>query len=175
MRKILGKVLYFFVVITTLTACFAGCSLEKEDEKEDKNVRFAEIRGGWDSSSEGGSYYVFEDDDTYYWYKSADDLSDNYYKGTMKVYHGEEAIDDLGIDPDRITDVLINSKGKVTIDNVYSIHLHPTYLISGGVDKTDTLTSKFDMKLLFVYVDKNNAQAFNYTTGDTDYFVKKDR
>ena len=51
--------------------------------------------------------------------------------------------------------------------------MNPTYLISGGVDKTNTLTDKFNMKLLFVYVDENNAQAYNYTTNDTYYLVKK--
>ena len=57
--------------------------------------------------------------------------------------------------------------------NIYCIKLNPTYLISGGVDKTNTLTDKFNMKLLFVYVDENNAQAYNYTTNDTYYLVKK--
>ena len=175
MKKFIVKSLYFIVAMITLTVCLAGCGLKKEEEKDKKNVEFAEIRGGWQSSSEGGSYYVFEDDDTYYWYKSADDLNDNYYKGTMEVYHGQDALDDLGITLDRIDVLLRNSNGKVTEDNVYSMHLHPTYLISGGIDKTDTLTSQFDMKLLFIYIDENNAQAFNYTTGDTYYFIKKDR
>ena len=66
-----------------------------------------------------------------------------------------------------------NSNYKVGINNIYCIKLNPTYLISGGVDKTNTLTDKFNMKLLFVYVDENNAQAYNYTTNDTYYLVKK--
>lgn len=174
MKKFIVRAMYLLVAMITLVMCFTGCG-SKEAESKAKNVKYAEIRGGWDNTATNGSYFYFEDDDTYYWYKSSEDLKDNYYKGKMTIYQGQDALDDLGITEDRIEVLLINSKGKVSEENVYSIHLHPTYLKSNGVDKTDTLTEKFDMKLLFVYVDESYAQSFNYTTGDSYYFVKKDR
>ncbi|MBP3708368.1 MAG: hypothetical protein J6J36_07230 [Clostridia bacterium] len=140
-----------------------------------KPINIQKLEVGWDSTSSEGSYYVFNSDDTYYWYKSSSDLDDNYYKGEMTILHGTEAIEDLGISYENVSRVFVNSKGSISLDNIYELKLHPTYLISGGIDKTSTLTSKFDMKLLFVYVDENNAQAFNYTTQDTYYFVKKDK
>lgn len=131
------------------------------------------ILGGWESSASGGSYYVFNNDNTYYWYESSSNLNDNYYKGNMEILHGTDAMDELGITLEQVTTVMSNSNYKVRINNIYCIKLNPTYLISGGVDKTNTLTDKFNMKLLFVYVDENNAQAYNYTTNDTYYLVKK--
>ena len=91
----------------------------------------------------------------------------------MEILHGTDAMDELGITLEQVTTVMSNSNYKVGINNIYCIKLNPTYLISGGVDKTNTLTDKFNMKLLFVYVDENNAQAYNYTTNDTYYLVKK--
>lgn len=173
MRKVIVKSLYFIVAMITLTVCLAGCGLEKDGGK--KKVKFSEIRGGWNSTSQGESYFYFEDDDTFYWYKSANDLKDNYYKGKMTIYQGQEALDDLGITQDRVDILVRNSNGKVTEENVYSLHLHPTYLISGGVDKSNTLKDDYDMNLLFIYIDENNAQALNFTNGDSFYLVKKDK
>ena len=53
--------------------------------------------GGWESSASEGSYYVFNNDNTYYWYKSSSDLNDNYYKGSMEILHGTEAMKELGL------------------------------------------------------------------------------
>ena len=175
MKKNIVKTMYLLVAIITLTVCLSGCGLVRNLGLKNKKAKYAEIHGGWNSTSEDGSYYYFEDDNTYYWYKSSNDLNDNYYKGEMTVLKGQDALDDLGITEDRLQVVFKNSKGKITENNVYSLHLHPTYLKSGGVDKTNTLTEKFDMKLLFIYIDENNAQAFNYTMGDTYYLVKKDK
>ena len=46
---------------------------------------------------------------------------------------------------------------KSTLNKYYK------YILRGGIN----------MKLLFVYIDENNAQAYNYTTNDTYYLVKK--
>ena len=80
---------------------------------------------------------------------------------------------DLGIKYSQVLTVMNNSKGNISINDIYCIKLHPTYLISGGVDKTSTLTDRFDMKLLFVHVNDNEAQAYNYSTQDTLYLEKK--
>ena len=173
----------FITIILIMLASMYGVSLQNSisrnsdlsgntviTQEENRNKR---IMGGWESSASEGSYYVFNNDNTYYWYKSSSDLNDNYYKGNMEILHGTEAMKELGITLDQVMTVMSNSKNTVGIDNIYCIKLKPTYLISGGVDKTNTLTDEFNMKLLFVYVDENNAQAHNYTTNDTYYLVKK--
>ena len=138
----------------------------KEINKKDE---FSDVYGGW----EYNSYYVFNSDGTYRWYKSSDNLEDNYYEGDMEILRGDDAIQDLGIKYSQVLTVMSNSKGNVSMNDIYCIKLHPTYLISGGIDKTSTLTDKFDMKLLFVYVIDEEAQAYNYATQDTLYLKKK--
>lgn len=175
MKKTVTKITYLFVCIITIAFILAGCGA-KESSKSSKEDKFKDIRGGWNSTSVGGSYWVFDKDDNFYWYKSSDDLEDNYYKGKMtKIYKGQDAADDLGITEDKIKTVLKNSKGKVTIDNIYAFHLKPTYLISGGVDKSSTLKDSSEMKMLFVYIDENSAQAMNINSGDTYYLTKLDK
>lgn len=150
-----------------------GNTINNEVSIQKENNNNSQIIGGWESSASDGSYYVFNNDNTYYWYKSSSDLNDNYYKGNMEISHGTDAMNELGITLEQVTTVMSNSNYKVGINNIYCIKLNPTYLISGGVDKTNTLTDQFNMKLLFVYIDENNAQAYNYTTNDTYYLVKK--
>lgn len=174
MKKILSILLTFELLCFSflMTGCESASSEKSSNKKKDE---FSDIRGGWDSENSGGSYYVFNSDDTYYWYKSSDDLDDNYYKGKMTVLRGTDAIDDLGISYENVVNSMVRSEGKISTDDIYEIKLHPTYLISGGVDKTSTLTSRFDMKLLFIYIDEDTAQAFNYSTQDTMYLIKNDQ
>ncbi len=148
-------------------------STEGTTNVNDNNIE--DILGGWESSDIGGSYYVFENDYTYYWYKSSNNLTDNYYKGNMEVLRGAEALDYLEISYDKVIDMIASSNGTVLTNDIYAINLSPTYLISGGVDKTSTITDAFNMKMLFIHIDDNTAQAHNYTTGDTYYFNKLDK
>lgn len=172
MKKLLSLLL--MIELLCFSFLMTGCDSDSpEKETKKKKDEFSDIRGGWESSGTGGSYYVFNSDDTYYWYKSSSDLEDNYYKGTMTVLRGSEAIDDMGISYSQVVEVIFNSKGNISMDDIYEINLHPTYLISSGIDKTSTLTSKFDMKLLYVHIDENNAQAYNYSTQDVYYLRKK--
>lgn len=145
----------------------------KEDIDSTSSNDFSDIVGGWESTAEGGSYYVFNQDKTFYWYKSANDLKDNYYNGPMEVLRGADAISELGLSYEGVISNIVNSEGEVTMDDIYALILKPNYLISGGIDKSSTLSSSSEMKLLFVYIDDNSAQAHNYTSGDTYYFQKK--
>ncbi len=141
---------------------------------DDTELNFEIICGGWESSAEGGSYYVFKDDKRFYWYKSATDLNDNYYSGTLSVLSGYEAIADLGLNEAGLFELTLSSKGQITPADVYSLTMTPTYLISGGIDKTDTLQGSL-FKMLFIYVDENSAQGYSLNTGDTYYFIKNDK
>ncbi|PIE77049.1 MAG: hypothetical protein CSA13_01315 [Clostridiales bacterium] len=142
---------------------------------DEKLLKLDRLYGGWQSSAEGGSYYVFHPDGRFYWYKSSADLDDNYYTGTTSYLVGFDATDDLGLDSSAaLIDLPINSEGKVTILNVYSISMKANRLISGGIDKSDTLGEDFIFKMLFIYIDENNAQAYNFNTGDKYYLIKDD-
>ncbi len=155
-----------------------GFALEKtttdEQSTDGAELDFYLICGGWESSAEGGSYYVFNKDKTFYWYKSATDLNDNYYSGTITVLKGYEAIRDLGLREAGLLELIVLSKGQVTSSDIYSLSLTPTYLVSDGIDKSDTLEDVV-LKLLFIYIDESNAQGYNLNTGDTYYFIKNDK
>ncbi len=140
----------------------------------EKQELLKRINGGWESIAKRGSYFVFEEDGTSYWYRSSKDLKDNYFKCDTKVLNGSEAIEDLGLTYEGVLKMISNSKGKVGIDNIYSITMTPNYLISDKVDKTAELTAENTIKLLFIYVDENQAQAHNYGTGDTYFLQRRD-
>ena len=127
----------------------------------------SDIYGGWESEA----YYEFREDGTYGWYKNSENLNDNYYSGTYTVIKGYEACEHLGISLEKILTVVINSKGDVSPTDIYCITCSPTYLISGGVDKTDTL-SGISYDLLFIVVGEKNAQGMLVSNGDTYYFTK---
>lgn len=178
--------LRFFFIILGVLCVLTGCGINNYSTiKETKNQikeNFTQtesitspqningVIGGW--LTESGTYYKFDKNNTYHWYKDKEDLEDNYYKGTLKILQGKEALEDLDITYDKVLHVIISSKGQVTIDDIYSLNLTPTYLISSGIDKTDTLTSEFVMKLLFVNVNDEVAQGYNFNTGDTYYFTR---
>ena len=125
------------------------------------------IYGGWESVS----YYEFREDGTYGWYKSSEDLDDNYYSGTVSVLKGYDACEHLGITFDKVLTVIENSEGTVGLDDIYCITCYPTYLVSGGIDKSDTLGGGY-YDLLFVITGEDSAQGLNMGNYDTYYFTK---
>lgn len=142
----------------------------KETEKYTNVV--SEVVGEWESA--GGSYFVFKNNKTFYWYKTKEELNDNYYYGTMEVKKGEDALNDLGISLNRVNTLLATS-GKVGKNDVYSIKLYPTYLISDGVDKSkENLTKGSSINLLFVKLNTHQADAYNFKTGDIYYLDREE-
>ena len=93
------------------------------------------------------------------------------------MLQGNNAVEALGTTYDKVVQVITNSKGTVGLDDIYALKLHPTYLISGGIDKTESLATNFPagndyMLLSFIITDEGKAQAHNYSTGDTYYLTK---
>ncbi len=168
-KKILKTMLIVSMLIVTLIG-LTGCKMSLKDKKARDELR--PICGTWGSNSKNSACFVFEEDKTFYWYKSESDKNDNYYKGTIEYLKGTAAMDELKLSYSGLLRLIANSKGEISVDNVYCLKLSPTYLISSGVDKTDTVKGKV-MKLLFVYIDKSTAQAYNYNTGDVYDLVKK--
>ena len=146
---------------------------EEEGKTEDatENVDFAKdfsaIYGGWESAA----YYEFREDGTYGWYKDSQDLTNNYYEGTYTVLRGADACEHLDIPFENVVVVMSNSSGAVDMSDIYCITCYPTYLISGGIDKSDTLKGgHYD--LLFVVTGENSAQGKNMSNMDSYYFTK---
>ena len=98
-------------------------------------------------------------------------MSDNYYSGSISVLKGYEACEHLGITMDKVLTVVANSEGTVGLDDIYCITCSPTYLVSNGVDKSDTLGGK-SYDLLFVVTGEKSAQATNMGNYDTYFFTK---
>ncbi len=138
-----------------------------DDAKEIEAVDISDIYGGWESES----YYEFREDGTYGWYKSSEDMSDNYYSGSISVLKGYEACEHLGITMDKVLTVVANSEGTVGLDDIYCITCSPTYLVSNGIDKSDTLGGN-SYDLLFVVTGEKSAQATNMGNYDTYFFTK---
>ena len=116
-------------------------------------------------------YYGVREDGTYGWYKSSENMSDNYYSGSISVLKGYEACEHLGITMDKVLTVVANSEGTVGLDDIYCITCSPTYLVSNGIDKSDTLGGN-SYDLLFVVTGEKSAQATNMGNYDTYFFTK---
>ena len=140
---------------------------EENATEEIDTIDISDIYGGWESDS----YYEFREDGTYGWYKSSEDMSDNYYSGSISVLKGYEACEHLGITMDKVLTVVANSEGTVGLDDIYCITCSPTYLVSNGVDKSDTLGGN-SYDLLFVVTGEKSAQATNMGNYDTYFFTK---
>ncbi|SDB13399.1 hypothetical protein [Butyrivibrio sp. INlla16] len=145
------------------SADVTSTDITSTDETDD----ISGVIGGWESKA----YYEFREDGTYGWYKSSQDLNDNYYSGTYSVIRGYEACEHLGITFDKIITVIVNSEGQITLDDIYCITCSPTYLVSGGVDKSDTLNG-MSYEMLFVVTGEKSAQGKLISNYDTYYFTK---
>ena len=66
---------------------------------------------------------------------------------------------------------MVNSQGQVTLDDIYCITCSPTYLVSSGVDKSDT-PGGLSYDMLFVVTGEKSAQDMLTTNYDTYYFTK---
>ena len=148
---------------------------EDDNDKNDYEDEFTDVYGNWLTTN--GTYFNFEPYG-FHWWKDKNDLTDNYYSGDIEISVGDDAIDELGTTYEKVSNITEQSGGRVTLNDIYAIKLFPTYLMSDGVDKTDTLQQNFPagneyMLLMFIVIDGDKAQAYNYSSGDT-YNLTKD-
>ena len=132
------------------------------------------IEGGWRILSNGEEYWTFKNGEFYY-YKSINNLNDNYYQGTYKVYTGKEGAKKVGIEPSKIDSIVAKNKGIKETD-IYALILTPKKIISGGEDKSSTNLGSEDWHLEWILVDHGKegieGQMLNVKTADTSYYVK---
>lgn len=132
------------------------------------------IEGGWRILANSEEYWTFKNGEFYY-YKSVNDLNDNYYQGTYKVYTGKTGAAKVGIEGSRIDSIVAKNKGIKETD-IYTMIMTPKKIISGGVDKSSTNLGSEDWHLVWILVDHGKegieGQQLNVKTADTSYYVK---
>ena len=132
------------------------------------------IEGGWRILANSEEYWTFKNGEFYY-YKSVNDLNDNYYQGTYKIYTGKTGASKIGIDPSKIDSIVAKNKGIKETD-IYALILTPKKIISGGVDKSSTNLGSEDWHYEWILVDHGKegieGQILNVKTADTSYYVK---
>ncbi len=87
MKKIFSRVLSGAVLVCSLV--LAGCS----SPQENKNPYDSSLISDYDWQASGdGSLITCNTDGTFQYYRSADDLTNNYFEGTYTFFIGEEAV-----------------------------------------------------------------------------------
>lgn len=146
------------------------------DLRNGKLGKVSDINGGWRILSNSEVYWEFKNG-KFYFYKSVNDLTDNYWYGTTKILTGKKGFKSIGLDEDKIDNIVSKSNGLVSYNDIYTIICTPTKIISGGVDKSDTNIPK-DFKLNYVWIivdhgeDGIEAQVMNVDSYDTSYYIK---
>jgi hypothetical protein len=132
------------------------------------------IEGGWRILANSEEYWTFKNGEFYY-YKSVNDLNDNYYQGTYKVYTGKTGAAKVGIEESKIDAIVSRNKGIKETD-IYTLILTPKKIISGGEDKSSTNLGSEDWHIVWILVDHGKegieGQQLNVKTADTSYYVK---
>lgn len=133
------------------------------------------LEGSWRKLSSSTDYWVFKNN-KFSWYKDYNDLSDNYWEGTYSVLKGKDGLKSVGLDESKVESIVASSKGKTSSDDIYTVVMKPSKIISGGVDKSSTNISSDDWKYVFILVDHGSegieAQVLNVNTYETHYLVK---
>lgn len=132
------------------------------------------IEGGWRILANEEEYWTFNKGEFYY-YKSVNDLNDNYYQGTYKVYTGKTGAAKVGIESSKIDAIVSRNKGIKETD-IYTLILTPKKIIKEGVDKSSTNLGSEDWHMVWILVDHGKegieGQMLNVKTADTRYYVK---
>lgn len=134
------------------------------------------ISGGWRILSDSETYWVFKNNE-FWWYKSVNDLDDNYWYGTTEIVTGKEGLKKAGLSEDKVDQIISQSNGNITANDIYTIICTPTKIISDGVDKSSTnIPVDYKWTYVWIVVDHGTegveAQVLNMSTYDTSYYVK---
>ena len=140
------------------------------------NVAEEKINGGW-KNIETDNYWVFKKNE-FWWYKSSDDLSDNYWYGTVDVLKGKSGLEFAGLSGSKVDSIINQSDGKVTESDIYTLVLTPKKIISGGVDKSDVnIPDGTTWTYIWIVVDNEEdgiyGQVLNMQSYETSYYEKK--
>lgn len=134
------------------------------------------LTGGWRVLANTESYWKFTENE-FWWYKSVNDLNDNYWYGTTKIYKGKEGLRLLGYSEDKINKLINLMTGDLTEQDIYTVICTPTKLIENGIDASATkITEKVEWNFLWILKSHGNdgieAEFLNIKTTDILHYVK---
>lgn len=166
-RKIFNVVL---IVILLFGALFTltGCNFSNQND---------DIYGhSFVTNDEYKSLLELKKDGSFKYYKNKDNLTDNYYEGTYKVYRGEKAIEYIdselsqyGLTRQEQED-LINNNREYREDNYYCLVLKNKKCIVGG---KNTLPDEVETPYYGFYLN-NSIGLVNMKTANIYEFVRQD-
>ncbi len=131
-----------------------------------------DLKGNW-KATDGSDYYVITGS-KFYWYKSYYDLTDNYWYGDIKYYHGEDEFKKIGFSEESLEKLKTYESTSANLDNSYLVVFTPKQIISGGVDKTSTnLIEGTTWKYIWL-INDNKAFVYNSENSDFGYYEKVD-
>ncbi len=135
-----------------------------------------DITGGWRILSDSETYWEFKNG-KFWWYQSVNDLNDNYWYGDVQIVKGKKGLQMVGIDESAIDRIISQSSKEISEDDINTIIMTPTKIISGGVDKSNTnIPDNSVWKYVWIIVNHGSegieAQTFNVLNYDVSYYVK---
>ena len=134
------------------------------------------INGGWRVLNDSEIYWKFRNGQ-FLWFKSINNLNDNYWYGTTKIYTGKEGLKVAGIDESKLDSLISSAYGTITANDVYTVVCTPTKIVSGGVDRSDTnIPEGTTWTYVWIVIDHGaegiEAQVLNTGTYEATYYVK---
>ena len=133
------KKIFIALVATVMLVCAAACGNKDFEEKGDY------LTGNkWQGTD--GTLIDLSTDGTYKYYNKADDLSNNYFKGSFRVLNGKEAIDyittEYGSNEQTQRDVM--QRYGTTEENYYVLILeHKECIVDGKNTLGEATKSEF--------------------------------
>ena len=74
------------------------------------------------------------------------DLDDNYYYGTYEVYSGKEGTSKVGISDDKVDQIVKNSSGVVSENDIKTVVFKVTKAVIDGEDKSSSLKENAELQ-----------------------------
>ena len=131
------------------------------------------LTGGWRILDDDEQYWEFTSN-SFRWYKSVNDLNDNYWEGSIEILKGRAGFKEVGIKESKFDDIL---KKGATYNDIYTVVMTPTKIISGGVDKSSTnIKDGQKFRQIWIIVDHGSqgieGQVYDVDSNSIGYFVK---
>ena len=177
-KKLLKVGLIVSMLIGTIFM-LAGCGNTSKKDKEETNKASEKINKvvGYSYIEEtDDSLLNLNSDNSFQYYRDKDDLKDNYYEGTYKIYQGQEAVEyitnDLssyGITKSELED-LFKRSSLYSEDNLYCVVLTNNKCI---IDGKNVQEKPNDTPYYGFYSDVGNLLLVNMKSANLYNFVKQ--
>lgn len=121
------------------------------------------VYGKWEAES--GLAIEITTDDKYTYFLDKSNTADNYYKGSVEIFSGAQAMADLKLSLQDYTEKYDSYAGG--FHNVISLKLHYETFQSEGTDKSDTLNKSEYMPFMVVLSKESDDKALLINMNDS--------